>query len=119
MSKILPGITHAVVRTPKKEDSQAMGIFAYVDLCFGPGDESCIRNVSFKKASVGLEYEANVPRSMSIVDGKKVYQKLVTGDAETMVVLVASKALDKVRAEKGLKYGRSYRVFSTSIEEIS
>lgn len=117
MSKILPGITHALVRTPKKEDSFAMGgVFAYVDLCFGPGDESAIRNISFKKNGTG--FTSHVPNSVSIVDGKRVYQKIVTGQAESLMIMAATRAMDRVRSEKGLKYGKAYRVFAKDIEEV-
>lgn len=117
MTKILPGVTHAIVRTPKKEDSLAMGgVFAYVDLCFGPGDEDAIRNISFKKEGAG--FVTSVPKSKLIADGEIVYQPALIGQVASTMVAAASKALDRVRSEKGLKYNKSYRVFANSVEEI-
>lgn len=117
MSKILPGVTHAVVRTPKKADSIAMGgVFAYVDICFGPGDADAIRNISFKKEGAG--FVTTIPGTILTVDGKIDYQPAMVGQVAATIIAAASKALDRVKSEKGLKYNKSYRVFANSIEEI-
>lgn len=116
MSKILPGVTHAIVRTPKKEDSLAMSIFAYVDLCFGPGDEDAICNIAFNRAAGGFTCE--MPRSSTIINGQREHKHVMVGKVASTMVAAATKALDRVKSEKGLKYNKSYRVFANSVEEI-
>lgn len=116
MSKVLAGMTHAIVRTTSKEDAQQSKVFAYVDLCFGPGDENAICNIAYKLN--GSTPEFTPPVTAVIKNGKKVLIPLVTGQVATTILVAATRAIDRVKSAKGFKYGREYKVFSNNVEEV-
>lgn len=117
MSKVLTGMTHAIVRTNTKADAELTKIYAYVDLCFGPGDENALCNIAYKQNGAGHP-EFTPPVTAVVKDGKKVIVPLVTGQVATKILLAATAALDRVKAAKGLKYGKSFKVFANGVEEI-
>ena len=45
----LNGVTHAIVRNLSAEDAKASGIYSYIELCFGPGDDDALVGLSYVK----------------------------------------------------------------------
>lgn len=121
MSKIFPGVTHGIVRTVQNtDDMKAMnGIMAFVDLCFGPGDNHAIKFIAIKKMEgpvTGLT--AHIPKTVLIKDGTKTYAPLLEGKPADEAKMLALVAFDKVKSAYGLKFNKTYRVLAKAVEEV-
>lgn len=120
MPKYFPGVTHCLVQTPiTKEDMQAMGnTIATVHLCFA-GDFDILGPIRIKKMEGPTSgATAHIPITPIIIGGKKNWIPILRGKLADEAKLEALIAFDKVKQQFGLKFGKTYKVFAKTIEEI-
>lgn len=122
MLKYFPGITHAHVHTVGSAKLMELrkGVLAYVNLFFGPGNDSTIRLIAIRKMdglTVGVT--AEIPSTTLVgEEGNPVSIPIVSGHAANELKMEALIAFDKVKSAKGLKFNKHYEVFAKEVKEI-
>lgn len=121
MPKFFPGVTHAIVSTVyDKIDMDSMkGVLAFVEVCFGPGDDSSLCRILIKKMdgpTAGVT--AHVPNAICLHGGKKEWLPIAKGAVADELKMLALIAFDRVKSAYGLKFNKTFRVLAKSVEEI-
>lgn len=121
-TKILNGVTHAIVTIPEKAVALETGVRAVVDLCYGPGDDTAICEITLMKSEDDLVWTVPHVRS-SVAPGHKVLVPVLKGQLLLKSCEVAARAVDRVKRDFGTpKYHTKYRVFAgdtKAVEEIA
>lgn len=114
-------VTHGIVRTLSKEDSAKTGIYAYINLYFGPAETSGIVGITFRRTGPN-QYSYVAPRSAMLDrDGKRTEFSVFEGELWlTDLSVICSHYIDTIKRSLGsLKYSKEYRVTLSTAEEIS
>jgi hypothetical protein len=105
-AKLLKGITHCILIMPKdKAVAEKNGVYAFLFLCFGPGDEDAIAQVHLTKVNDRFAW-----RSPHTTVGRKSVP-VFKGQLATEITLIAQEAYELVKKQFGkVRYGRKYRI---------
>jgi hypothetical protein len=119
MSRILTGLTHAIIKTPTKTSANKSGIYALVDLFYGPGDDNAIRGIAWKKTG-DRQYAFQVPTIKAMVEEDNwVNIPVFTGEIATDLIRQAARSMDAVKKSiNHFEYGKTYRVDATGAKEL-
>lgn len=110
MSKLLSGITHAIVSVPTKQDAKVSGTFAMVDLCFGPGDDTSLSGFRYTRDEDGKSMWQG-PMIEVIRDGRRVVLPVFKGDLLLETTRLASAAVARIKKDLGQPaWGTRYRI---------
>lgn len=115
MARLLTGVTHAIVLVPTKADAQASNTFATVDLCFGPGDDSCISGIRYIKGADGKAMW-QVPMFTIFRDGRSVMLPILKGRLFLEATRLAAAAVAHIKKDLGESgWGKRYQVFKDRV----
>jgi hypothetical protein len=115
MIRLLPGITHALVIVPSKEDAKASGTLAYVDLCFGPGDDTAITGIRYT-LNEERQLVWQVPYIETFEDGRVVVRPVFKGDLLREITQLASASVNKLKKTLGKPaWGQRYRILKDQV----
>lgn len=113
--KNLPGVTHAIVIVPLKEEAEVTHVFAYVELHFGPGDDNSISGIRYVKNKTG-SYAWESPMYARLSNGTRIHLPIFRGKILKEISELASAAVSKVKRQFGRStYGTRYRVLDTEV----
>lgn len=116
--KLLAGMTHAIVRHTSKKDADDNHIFAFVDLCFGPGDDDRIVAIPFEQVAK-KQYVFHAPNTVFLCQGKKTKTPVFTGQLGREICEACQSAMDLVRQKTGgYRHNKSYRVTEKTVVEL-
>lgn len=95
------------------------GTIAFVNLYFGPGNDSYIGLIPIKKMEGPVSgVTAHIPKTPIVGEEKVIYCPIVTGHAANEIKMEALIAFDKVKAAHGLKFNKHYEVMGKDVREI-
>jgi hypothetical protein len=122
MNKLLAGYTHMIVRTLTTQDSDISGVVAYVDICYGPGDDSSLANIPWRKLGPKQVGFAS-PTAVIAREGKKVAVPVFKGRLNEEICALCAQSIDTIKKQFGtLKSGHTYHVNekgATDIKEVA
>lgn len=118
MPKLTALITHAYIHTLPKEKAKELSIYAYIDLCFGPGDDNIISGIRYQKS--GNEFVFAGPVFYKFTEkGEKettpVFKGAMLHELSTMCAIY----MDQVKKLGRFDHGKKYRVTIGSAVEIT
>jgi hypothetical protein len=114
----LVGITHAIVRNLSAEDAKASGIYAYVELCLGPGDDDALVGLAYMKIDKS-KFGFRGPETILVRDGHTVVVPAIKGELSMELIGKAAKAVSLVKEKIGKwEPGKHYRVTSKNVVEL-
>jgi len=116
-TKILAGITHALVTTSEKADAAETGVVAVVDLCYGPGDDHRMGQIQLIRRGEDLGWMG--PQVLKTIAGRQIICPVFTGEPHDLVCRAAARALERVKTDiVKPKFGTRYRVFTSDNNEV-
>lgn len=113
---MFPGITHVIVSTCSEEDYKVSSVLAYVDLCFGPGNNDRIRAIPYKRIGP-KSFAFQSPNTIICKGGKKVLTTTFSGVVDTEICTIALRAMEQVKKLGSFKFNKKYQVTDIGAEE--
>lgn len=119
MPKYFPGVTYCLVRTPTNtETMKKVGdALAFVHLCFGSDEDYILVQIK-KMEGFTSGVTAFLPYFVATSEDKTLLIPAIQGKVANEAKLSALIAFDQVKQKFGLKFGRRYKVYEKSVEEI-
>lgn len=115
MSRLLSGITHALVTVSTREEAKATNTFATVDLCFGPGDDTALSGFKYTRNEEGRTVW-NVPMYEVIRNGRPMVLPVLKGDLMLEATRMASQAIARIKKDLGgPAWGVRYRILKDQV----
>jgi hypothetical protein len=115
MSRLLSGITHALVSVPTLQDAKASGTYALVDLCFGPGDDTALSGFRYSR-NEDNKMMWQVPMYEVIRNGHRVLLPIFKGALLIETTKLASQSVARIKRDLGeAAWGKRYRVLKDQV----
>jgi hypothetical protein len=115
MARLLSGVTHAIVIVPTSADARANNTFAIVDLCFGPGDDTCIAGIRYTRDAAG-QTMWQVPMVEVVRHGRRTSLPVLKGKLLVEATKLASTAVARIKKDLGGSgWGKRYQVYKDQI----
>jgi hypothetical protein len=123
MTRYFPSWTHIIIRTLSAEEIEKSNVYAYMDICFGPGNDNAITNIRWKKSGAGsivLPPITHVVKEGFRKDNGELERKTVpvlTGAVAEEVSELCLKAIARLKDTPDFKLrpGHTYKVTEKNV----
>jgi hypothetical protein len=117
MKQLLVGYTHTLIHTTPKEVAKLTGVYAYVDICYGPGNQDAIANIPWRLVDKQMAFTS--PRTAVAVGTAREVRPVFTGQLNQELCAICTAKIVQIKKQFGVvRSGKTYRVDDTGVTEI-